>query len=100
MRGWSRRAHRCHSARIESEVDSLAPALKATVDSASVVLSEAGRVLSTVDQIANTTTPELEAILASLDSATQRLNFFVSRISERPLRLLTGVGAPPVVIEP
>lgn len=86
--------------RIESEIDSIAPALRATVDSATVVLADVSRVLDTVDQMVGTTSPELEAILMSLDSATQRLNFFVTRISERPLRLLTGVGAPPTTIDP
>ena len=86
--------------RIDAEVDSIAPALKTTVDSVSAVLGEARRVLGTVDQMVNTTSPELEAILTSLDLAAQRLNFFVTRISERPLRLLTGVGAPAAGIDP
>ena len=70
----------------------------AALDSASVVLGEARQVLSTVDEVVGTTSPELQAILASLDSATQSLNYFVTRISERPLRLLTGVGVPPDTI--
>ncbi len=86
--------------RIVAEVDSIAPALKTTVDSVSAVLSEARQVLGTVDQMVNTTSPELEAILTSLDLAARRLNCFVTRISERPLRLLTGVGVRPAGIDP
>jgi len=86
--------------RIEMEIESMAPVLRAAVDSVSIVIGQAGRVLDSVDQIVGTTSPELETILTSLDSVTQRLNFFVTRISERPLRLLTGVGAPPPAIDP
>ena len=85
--------------RIESEVNALSPMIKAALDSASAVLGEAHQVLSTVEEVIGTTSPELEAILTSLDSATQSLNFFVARISERPLRLLTGVGASPDTID-
>ncbi len=90
---------------IGSEVDSIAPSIRAAVDSASVVLGEArlavnrvDEVVSSVGELVGTTTPELEAILASLDSVVVRLEFFVARISERPLRLLTGVGVPPDTI--
>jgi len=53
--------------------------LQVLEDVSSAVLGEARQVLGT-------TTPELEAILVSLDSVTRNLNFFVGRITERPLR--------------
>ena len=93
--------------RIESEVDSMAPSIRAAVDSVSVVIGEArlavnrvDDVVSSVDDFVGTATPELDAILANLDSVAVRLGFFVTRISERPLRLLTGVGIPPDPIHP
>lgn len=88
--------------RLESQVDTLSPSMRAAFDSATVVLRDArlavnrmDGMLVSVDDLLGTATPELTAILANLDSTTLRLNHFVTRISERPMRLLTGVGPPP-----
>ena len=83
------------TARLESEVDSIAPSLRASIDSAAVVLGEASRVLGSAGQMVSTASPELEAILARLDSVTLSFDFFVARITEKPPRLITGVGKPP-----
>jgi ABC-type transporter Mla subunit MlaD len=91
--------------RIESQVDTLSPSMRAALDSATVVLRDARLAVSrvdgmlvTVDDLVGTATPELTAILSNLDSATVRLNYFVNRVSERPVRLLTGVRPPPDTI--
>ena len=93
------------TARLETEVDTLSPSMRAVLDSATVVLAEArlaadrvDDMLASVDDMVGTATPELTAILASLDSAAVRLNYFVTRVSQRPVRLLTGVGSPPDTI--
>lgn len=81
---------------IRRMVDRTEPSLTATLDSASVVLGEAHTLVGRLDGMAAASEPRVDLILANLDSLTWVLNHFVTQISERPLRILTGVDpAPP-----
>lgn len=80
---------------IRALVQRTRPSLTATLDSASAVMSDARTLVGRLDGMARSTEPRLDLILANLDSLTWVLNYFVGEISERPIRILTGVDAPP-----
>lgn len=86
--------------RVEGELDATTPSLRASLDSASVVIGDARRLLREAEHLLETTQPRTEQVLANLDSTTYMLNHFINRISERPLRVFTGVGPAPARMRP
>ena len=84
--------------KVDAQIDSTAPLLRASLDSANYLLGDSRRLLAGVDSLLLTSRPRAEAILASLDSASFLLNYFVREVAQRPLRILTGVPPPPPMV--
>ncbi len=83
------------TAKVDAELGVTTPALRASLDSASAVIGDARRLINDAERMIETTSPKADKVLANLDSTTFMLNHFITRISQRPLRLFTGVGPPP-----
>lgn len=84
---------------LRSQVNSLAPAAAASIDTATMLLSDSRRLVQDMNALLNKSQPEMEGILANLDTTTILLQHFVRQVSARPLRMLSGVR-PPQGLEP
>ena len=60
-----------------------------------LLLGDSRRLLAEMEDLLVTTQPQTETILASLDSAAFLLNHFMREVSQRPVRIFTGVPPPP-----
>ncbi len=72
----------------------LAPAAKASIDSANLLMADSRRAVNEMSQVMNDRLPQVTRIIANLDTTTALLTHFSRQISDRPLRVLTGVKAP------
>lgn len=84
--------------KVTAQIDTTAPMMRASLDSANALLGDSRRLVGDVEEILATSQPRAETILANLDSLTFMLNHFMRQVSERPTRLLTGVRPPPPMI--
>ena len=73
----------------------LVPAAKASIDSANLLMTDSRRAVNEMSQAVNEKLPEIGRIIANLDTTTVLLTHLSRQISDRPLRVLTGVKAPP-----
>ncbi|MDX1675094.1 MAG: MlaD family protein [Longimicrobiales bacterium] len=83
------------TADLQQQVDTLGPSTLATIDSVQLLLADSRALVRDLHGTVAVTTPEIRQILARLDTTTVLLNHFVRRVSEKPLRMLSGVDPPP-----
>lgn len=72
----------------------LAPAAKASIDSANLLMADSRRAVNEMSKVVNDKLPQIDRIIANLDTTTILLTHLSRQISDRPLRVLTGVKAP------
>jgi ABC-type transporter Mla subunit MlaD len=84
------------SQEIRSHLATLTPATVATIDSVQALMADSRRLMSDMNRMLVAREPEISDLMASLDSTVTLLHHTVRRVSARPYRILTGVGAPPV----
>lgn len=87
------------TADLRDHVNTLGPAAAASIDTATMLLSDSRRLVQDLNTLLNTSQPEMEGILANLDTTTILLQHFVRQVSQRPLRMLSGVK-PPAGLQP
>ena len=80
---------------IQRHVNTLSPAALATLDSVAVLVAESRAVVGELDGTLRDTRPDVHDILAQLDTTSILLTHFMREISEKPLRILSGVRPPP-----
>jgi ABC-type transporter Mla subunit MlaD len=73
----------------------LVPAAKASIDSANLLMADSRKAVNEMSQAVNSKLPEIDRIIANLDTTTVLLTHLSRQISDRPLRVLTGVKSPP-----
>ena len=73
----------------------LAPAARASIDSANLLMADSRRTVNEMSRTMTTKMPEITRIVANLDTTTTLLTNFSRQISKRPLRVLTGVKETP-----
>ncbi len=83
------------TAEIQRQVNTLSPAAVATIDSVSLLLSDSRALVGQLRGTLTHTQPEIYSILAHLDTTTILLTHFMREVSEKPLRILSGVEPPP-----
>lgn len=79
---------------LRSHVNTLAPAAAASIDTATMLLSDSRRLVQDMNALLASSEPEMAGILANLDTTTILLQHFVRQVSRRPLRMLSGVKPP------
>ena len=72
----------------------LAPAARASIDSANLLMADSRRAVNEMSRVMNDRLPQITSIIANLDTTTTLLTHFSRQISDRPLRVLTGVKTP------
>jgi ABC-type transporter Mla subunit MlaD len=82
------------TADVHAQFATLAPSLQASVDSAAFLMTHSRRLVEDLHRSIETSTPEIENILANLDTTTIFLSHFVREVSLRPWRLFSGVRPP------
>ncbi len=80
---------------IQQQVNTLSPAALATIDSVSALLSDSRALVGRIHGTVATSQPEIASILAHLDTTSILLTHFMREVSEKPLRVLSGVKPPP-----
>jgi ABC-type transporter Mla subunit MlaD len=80
---------------VDAELASTMPQVRESVDTATLLLEDTRRILARVEELLDSSQPRAKAVLASLDSATFILDHFIRQVAQKPMRLLTGVPAPP-----
>ncbi len=80
---------------LREQVNTLAPAAAASIDTATALLSDSRRLVVEMNQLLSASEPEMTGILANLDTTMLLLQHFVRQVSRRPYRMLTGVKPPP-----
>ena len=80
-------------------MNAIGPAALATMDSVTYLLADSRRLVRDLHGTVATTRPEIEDIVARLDTTTVLLTHFVRQVTRRPLRVLSGVK-PPAGLEP
>jgi ABC-type transporter Mla subunit MlaD len=83
------------TADIQRQVNTISPAAMAAIDSVSALLADSRGLVGELQGTLVHTQPEIYSILAHLDTTTILLTHFMREISERPLRVLSGVEPPP-----
>lgn len=83
------------TADIQQQVNTLSPAARATIDSVSALLSDSRTLVGRIHGTVAASQPEIASILAHLDTTSILLTHFMREVSERPLRVLSGVKPPP-----
>ena len=73
----------------------LAPAAQASLDSANLLMADSRRTVNEMSRALNEKMPQISSIIANLDTTTVLLTHFSRQISDRPLRVLTGVKVAP-----
>jgi ABC-type transporter Mla subunit MlaD len=73
------------------DVRTLTPSAKATADSLQALLGDSRRAVVRLTQMADANEPQLTHTLASLDTTSALLQHFMKQVSDRPIRVLTGV---------
>lgn len=83
------------TADIQEQVNTLSPAALATIDSVSMLLSDSRALVGDLRGTLSDTRPEIYHILGQLDTTSILLTHFMREVSEKPLRILSGVDPPP-----
>lgn len=83
------------TADIQRQVNALSPAALATIDSVSALLSDSRALVGRLHGTVTASQPEIASILAHLDTTSILLTHFMREVSEKPLRVLSGVKPPP-----
>lgn len=90
-------------AQLERQVGTMAPALLATVDSTQRLLADSRGLVGELTLLAGEMTllagetrPDVQRILANLESTTLVLDHFTRMVAERPTRAMTGIEVPEV----
>ena len=73
------------------DVRTLTPSAKATADSLQGLLGDSRLAIQRLTRMADANEPQLTHTLASLDTTSALLQHFMKQVSDRPLRVLTGV---------
>lgn len=77
------------------DMRSLTPSAKATADSLQGLLGDSRKAVARLTKMADANEPQLTHTLASLDTTSALLQHFMQQVSDRPLRVLTGVQRMP-----
>jgi ABC-type transporter Mla subunit MlaD len=77
----------------------LSPAAVASMDSAQLLLADSRRLVTDLTRLVNAREPQLDRVLANLDTTAVLLQYFVRQVSAKPTRVFTGVK-PPVGVSP
>lgn len=88
------------TADIHEQVRTLSPAVLATIDSASMLLSDSRAMVGDLRGTLSETRPELYHILGQLDTTSILLTHFMREVSAKPLRIISGVEPPPGLVPP
>lgn len=83
------------TAHLRRQVDTIGPATLATIDSVTVLVADSRALVGDLHGTLTATTPQIRQIVSHLDTTSILLTHFMREISDRPLRLLTGVDPPP-----
>ena len=73
------------------DVRTLTPSARATADSLQALLGDSRQAVQRLTRLADANEPQLTHTLASLDTTSALLQHFMRQVSDRPLRVLTGV---------
>lgn len=76
------------------EARSLTPSALAGLDSARALLNDSRRLVGDVSQMLTKREPEIERMVANLDSTAVLLQHFVRQVTAKPTRVFTGVKPP------
>lgn len=76
------------------ELRTLSPALKGSLDSVNLLVSDTRKSVNTVTGMVKDREPEMARIAANLDSTAVMLRWFVEQVARRPMRAITGVTIP------
>jgi ABC-type transporter Mla subunit MlaD len=79
---------------LQQDARILTPALLASVDSAVALMSDARKVLVETGFTLEQAGPELQRVLANLESTTLMLDYFTRQVAQRPTRMVSGVRLP------
>ena len=77
-----------------AEIGETGPSVRLLLDSLTMLTSDARALVDDVDRSVASRLPDIDLILARLDSTSFVANHLVMKISEQPLRVLWGVGVP------
>lgn len=80
---------------LRQQVNTLSPAALAAIDSVSSLLSDSRGMVGELQGTLVASQPEIYSILAHLDTTSILLTHFIREVSEKPLRILSGVDPPP-----
>lgn len=85
---------------LRGHINTLTPATIASIDSATLLLSDSRRLVNDLQAMVGTTAPEMRDILANLDTTSVLLTHFVRQVSARPWKVMTGVEPPAGLVPP
>ncbi len=77
-----------------NELRTISPALKVSLDSVNLLVSDTRKTINTVNGMMKDREPEVARIAANLDSTAVMLRWFVEQVARRPMRAITGVTIP------
>jgi hypothetical protein len=80
---------------LRAQIDTLSPAAVAAVDSTFLLLGDVRAMVGDLRGTLSTTTPDLVAVAARLDTTMVLLTHFVREVTRSPWKTLTGVDPPP-----
>lgn len=84
---------------LRTQVNTLSPAALASIDTVTLLLSDSHRLVEQLNGTLSATRPQMQGIVAQLDTTTILLAHFVRQVTARPWKALTGVE-PPEGLEP
>jgi ABC-type transporter Mla subunit MlaD len=82
------------------DVRTLTPTARATADSLQALLGDSRRAVARLTRMADANEPQLTRTLASLDTSSALLQHFIKQVSDKPLRVLTGISPMPAPAHP
>lgn len=85
---------------LRAHLGALTPATLASIDSATMLLADSRRLVNDLHGLVNSSAPELQDILANLDTTSILLTHFVRQVSARPWKAFTGVKPPEGLVPP
>ena len=77
-----------------AEISATGPEVRELLDSLTLLAGQTRELVTSVDETVQDRVPDVDLVLARLDSASFIANHLVQRISENPLRVLWGVDVP------
>lgn len=85
---------------LHGQLAGLPAAALASMDSVTLLISDSRRLVHDLNETVLTTAPDVQDILANLDTTSLLLTHFVRQLSERPWRVFTGVAPPAGLVPP